>query len=283
MAEARATTAGTWASPQRSNRVQIREILMPKLSGYLSAGILPVATSLLLVVAWAAVVRLGEVPEYLLPAPEDVIPRIVEDRNLLWANCVTTLTEILIGFALTIVTAIPIGLVFALSNFTRRALYPLVVVIQLVPKIAVAPLFLVWFGFGLESKVFLVVLLTFFPLLIASMTGFKVLDERYLYLTRSMGASGWQTFRYLRFPEAMPVVFSGAKTSATLATTGAIVAEFVGANRGLGYQLLRATSTMDAEMIFAIILVLTIVGVFLNSLVELTEFLLTPWQRRSRR
>jgi NitT/TauT family transport system permease protein len=283
MAEASATTSDTRIGRPHSDRLPNGANPLPKLTGYLTAGILPVATSVLLVVAWAVVVRVGDVPAYLLPAPQDVLPRIVEDRNLLWANCLTTLTEILIGFLLTVVTAIPLGLLFALSSLTRRALYPVVVVIQLVPKIAVAPLFLVWFGFGLESKVFLVVLLTFFPFLIASMTGFRVLDERYLYLTRSMGASGWQTFRYLRFPEAMPVVFSGAKTSATLATTGAIVAEFVGANRGLGYQLLRATSTMDAELIFAIILVLTIVGVVLNGLVEIAEYVLTPWQRRSRR
>jgi NitT/TauT family transport system permease protein len=281
MADHGASVAVLSADKHRPVPGQRRDTTLRTLTRYLSAGMLPLATSLLLVLGWVAVVRLGDVPEYVLPAPQDVLPRIVEDRHLLWGNSLTTLTEIVAGFFITIVTAIPIGLVFALSTMARRALYPLVVVIQLIPKIAVAPLFLVWFGFGQESKIFLVVLLTFFPLLLASMTGFRVLDERYLYLTRSMGASTWQTFRHLRFPAAMPVIFSGMKTSATLATTGAIVAEFVGANRGLGYQLLRATSTMDTEMIFAIIVVLTLIGVFLNGVVEAVEYMSAPWQRRS--
>jgi NitT/TauT family transport system permease protein len=150
---------------------------------------------------------------------------------------------------------------------------------QLIPKIAVAPLFLVWLGFGLESKVLLTMLMTFFPLLLASISGFQILDDRYLYLTRSMGADGWQTFHYLRFPAALPVIFSGIKSSATIAATAAIVAEFVGANQGLGYVLLRGTSTMDIELTFAVLVVLTFIGIGINYVVELSEWLMTPWQR----
>ena len=150
---------------------------------------------------------------------------------------------------------------------------------QLVPKIAVAPLFLVWLGFGIESKVLLTVLLTFFPLLIASISGFQILDERLLYLTKCMGATSRDTFRYLRFPAALPVIFSGIKTSATIAATAAIVAEFVGANKGLGYVLLRGTSTMDIELVFAVLVVLTLIGVAINYVVELCEWAMTPWQR----
>ena len=150
---------------------------------------------------------------------------------------------------------------------------------QLVPKIAVAPLFLVWLGFGMESKVLLTVLLTFFPLLIASISGFQILDDRLLYLTKSMGATSWETFRYLRFPAALPVIFSGIKTSATIAATAAIVAEFVGANKGLGYVLLRGTSTMDIELVFAVLVVLTLIGVAINYVVEFCEWAMTPWQR----
>ena len=144
---------------------------------------------------------------------------------------------------------------------------------------AVAPLFLVWLGFGLESKVLLTILMTFFPLLLASISGFMILDDRLLYLTKSMGASSWDTFRYLRFPAALPVIFSGIKTSATIAATAAIVAEFVGANKGLGYVLLRGTSTMDIELVFAVLVVLTIVGIAINYLVEFCEWAMTPWQR----
>ena len=141
------------------------------------------------------------------------------------------------------------------------------------------PLFVVWMGFGLTSKVMLTLLLTFFPLLLASIAGFQILDQRLLYLTRSMGATTWQTFRYLRFPSALPVIFGGLKTSATIAATAAIVAEFVGANQGLGYLLLQATGVMDTKFVFAILFVMTIIGLGLNSLVEIVEYLMTPWRR----
>ena len=241
----------------------------------------PAVTFVLLLVAWGVGVTAFKVPEYLLPAPKDVIERLVDDRSLLWTDALVTIQEIVLGFGLTIVTAIPLGLLIALSATAKRILYPLLVFIQLVPKIAIAPLFLVWFGFGMESKVVLTVLMTFFPLLLASVSGFQILDTRLLYLTRSMGASGLQTFRFLRLPAALPVIFSGLKTAATIAATAAIVAEFVGANQGLGYQLLQGTSTLNTELIFAILLLLTFIGIALNYIVELAEYLLTPWQRKA--
>jgi NitT/TauT family transport system permease protein len=126
----------------------------------------------------------------------------------------------------------------------------------------------------------LTLLLTFFPLLLASIAGFQILDQRFLYLTRSMGATVWQTFRYLRFPSALPVIFGGLKTSATIAATAAIVAEFVGANKGLGYVLLQATGTLDTTLVFAVLFLLTIIGLALNSVVEVLEYLMSPWRRR---
>lgn len=241
----------------------------------------PAVTFVLLLAAWGLAVTAFKVPEYLLPAPKDVIARLVADRSLLRTDALVTIQEIVLGFGLTIVTAIPLGLLVALSATAKRIVYPLLVFIQLVPKIAIAPLFLVWFGFGMESKVVLTVLMTFFPLLLASVSGFQILDTQLLYLTRSMGASGLQTFRFLRLPAALPVIFSGLKTAATIAATAAIVAEFVGANQGLGYQLLQGTSTLDTQLIFAILLLLTFIGIALNYMVEFAEYLLTPWQRKA--
>jgi NitT/TauT family transport system permease protein len=189
--------------------------------------------------------------------------------------------EIILGFGLTLVTAIPLGLIIALSPLAKQVLYPPAMLLQLVPKTAMAPLFLVWFGFGIESKIILTFLMTFFPLLIASTSGFQILDNRYLYLTKSMGAGPWKTFRYLRVPAALPVIFSGIKTSATIAATAAIVAEFVGANEGLGYVLLRSTSTMDMELTFAVLVVLTVIGLAINYAVEFSEWLFAPWLRKA--
>jgi NitT/TauT family transport system permease protein len=242
-------------------------------------NLLPPLTFVGIVALWWGAVELFEIPAYLLPGPQSVFARLVTDAGLLWTHSKVTLTEILLGFGLTIITAIPLGLLIALSPLSKQLVYPPIMLMQLVPKIAVAPLFLVWLGFGMESKVLLTVLLTFFPLLIASISGFQILDDRLLYLTKSMGATSWDTFRYLRFPAALPVIFSGIKTSATIAATAAIVAEFVGANKGLGYVLLRGTSTMDIELVFAVLVVLTLIGVAINYVVEFCEWAMTPWQR----
>ena len=242
-------------------------------------NLLPPLTFITIVACWAAAIPIFKIPAYLLPGPGSVFSRVVTDFPMLWNHSVVTLTEIMLGFGLTVLTAIPLGLVIALSPLAKQIGYPPLMLMQLVPKIAVAPLFLVWLGFGIESKVLLTVLMTFFPLLLASISGFQILDDRYLYLTRSMGATSWQTFRYLRFPAALPVIFSGIKTSATIAATAAIVAEFVGANRGLGFVLLRGTGTMDLELVFAVLVVLTIIGIAINYLVEFSEWAMTPWQR----
>jgi NitT/TauT family transport system permease protein len=250
-----------------------------RLARRIAWNLLPPLTFAGMVGLWWGAVQLFKIPAYLLPGPGAVFARIVTDGGMLWGHSKVTLIEILLGFGLTIVTSIPLGLLIALSALAKQIVYPPIMLMQLVPKIAVAPLFLVWLGFGLESKVLLTILMTFFPLLLASISGFMILDDRLLYLTKSMGASSWDTFRYLRFPAALPVIFSGIKTSATIAATAAIVAEFVGANRGLGYVLLRGTSTMDIELVFAVLVVLTVVGIAINYVVEFCEWAMTPWQR----
>jgi NitT/TauT family transport system permease protein len=239
----------------------------------------PALVFVALIALWWAAVAIGKVPAFLLPPPEDVLPLIIDKWESLFGHSIVTLEEIFMGFGLSVVTAIPMGLLIALSPTAKRMLYPLLVFIQLVPKIAIAPLFVVWLGFGLTSKVMLTLLLTFFPLLLASIAGFQILDQRLLYLTRSMGATTWQTFRYLRFPAALPVIFGGLKTSATIAATAAIVAEFVGSNKGLGYMLLQGTANLDTTLVFAILFLLTIIGLALNTVVEIVEYIITPWQR----
>jgi NitT/TauT family transport system permease protein len=241
--------------------------------------LLPAAVFIALIAAWWAAVAIFKVPAFLLPPPEDVLPRIVADHRSFIFHSWVTIQEILLGFAASVVLAIPLGLLIALSPLAKRMLYPFLVFVQLVPKIAIAPLFVVWLGFGLTSKVLLTLLLTFFPLLLASIAGFQILDERLLFLTRSMGATTWQTFRYLRFPAALPVIFGGLKTSATIAATAAIVAEFVGSNQGLGYILLQGTANLDTVRVFAVLFLLTIIGLGLNSIVEVVEYFMSPWMR----
>jgi NitT/TauT family transport system permease protein len=239
----------------------------------------PVFTFVGIILLWAIIVWAFNIPQYLLPSPVAVFKELVTSWGLIWDNTLTTLLEIALGFVIAIVIAIPLGLLIALSMPARQILYPPVVVLQLVPKIAIAPLFIIWLGLGIDSKVLLTVLMSFFPLLISSISGFQILDTRLLYLTRSMGASQWETFRFLRFPAALPVIFAGLKTSATIAVTAALVAEFVGSTKGLGYLLLQATNTLNVPQVFAVLVVLTVIGIVLNYLVEFAEWLLTPWQR----
>jgi NitT/TauT family transport system permease protein len=243
---------------------------------------MPMLTFVILMVLWGVAVEALQIPKYILPAPLEVIERLISDWGSIMANAQYTVIEILVGLLIAIVLAVPLGLVIALSTATRQTLYPLVVFIQLIPKIAVAPLFLVWFGFGMESKIILTALMSWFPILQASISGFQAMDPRLLYITRSMGASLWQTFRFLRFPGALPIVFSGIKTATAFATTAAIVAEFIGSNRGLGYQLLYATGVLDTPLIFAVLVVLTVIGIGLHYIVEGIEALVTPWRRHAR-
>ena len=241
----------------------------------------PLLTFTALFFAWQYLVRAFGVPEYILPVPSEFLAKFVESRALIWRHTLVTAKEILLGFSLATVIAVPLGFLIVSIRVFERSFYPLIVFFQLIPKIAIAPLFVVWFGFGLFPKILFTFLLCFFPTLVASMTGFRALDERLLYLTRSMGASGWQTFRHIRVPSALGYIFAGLKVSIVFATTGSIVAEFVGANAGLGYLLLRATSFLDMPFIFAILVALCAVGILLSYAVQLAENCVMPWQRKS--
>jgi NitT/TauT family transport system permease protein len=154
---------------------------------------------------------------------------------------------------------------------------PVLVFTQLIPKIALAPLFIIWFGFGLFPKVFMTFLLSFFPIVIDAVVGFRSLDQEIVYLTRSMGLSGWQAFVKVRLPHALPQIFAGLKVAITLATVGAIIGEWVGADRGLGYLLLVAGGDLRTSLLFATLVVLTGIGLVLYYLMVLAERLAIPW------
>ena len=245
-----------------------------------SAVLYPLATFTLLLLAWQFLVRLFGVPEYILPVPSEFLVKLFESRGLIWQHTLVTANEIVLGFLLAAAVGVPLGLMIVSVKFLERSLYPLILFFQLIPKIAIAPLFIVWFGFGPFPKILLTFLLCFFPTLVASMTGFRALDERVLYLSRSMGASAWQTFRYVSLPSALRHIFGGFKVSVVFAATGAIVAEFVGANSGLGYLLLRATSYLDMPLIFAVLVALSAIGILFSYSVQLLEKICMPWLRK---
>lgn len=242
---------------------------------------LPLATAIGLFVAWEILVPVFDVPGYILPVPSGFFRYIFEEAPLLWSHTRVTATEIIWGFIIATATSIPLGLLIATVKWIERAFYPIIVFFQIIPKIAIAPLFIIWFGFGIAPKILITFLLCFFPTLVSSIFGFKAVGQQLLYITQSMGATRWQTFRYIRLPVALPHIFSGLQVSIVLASTGAIVGEFVGAQAGLGYLLMRGTAFLNTELVFAALAVLSVMGVLFAYVVTAAENLLMPWRRKS--
>jgi NitT/TauT family transport system permease protein len=230
-----------------------------------------------LLLLWEAVVRIGEVPSYLLPPPSAIFVRIVADHSLLLMHTLVTANEVVVGFALAIVVSIPLAAILAQFRTLERALYPILVASQTIPKVAIAPLIVVWFGFGLFPKIVIAFLICFFPIVIDSLIGFRSTPKEVIWLARSMGAPRRKIFLNFQLPGALPNIFAGLKVASTLAVVGAVVGEFVAADSGLGYQLIVANGTLDVGLSFAILVVLSLVGIALFAVVDLAERLLLPW------
>lgn len=226
---------------------------------------------------WEFGVRAGGVPAYLLPPPSSIVQRIFADWRMLAGHTWVTTGEILAGYVLAVVVSIPLAALLARFRPLENALYPLLVASQTVPKVAIAPLLVVWFGFGVLPKVLIVFLICFFPIVVDALIGFRSVPREVLWLSRSMGASQWKTFRKISIPAALPNIFAGLKVASTLAVVGAVVGEFVAADRGLGYQLIVANGVMDVQLSFALLIVLSVLGVVLHALLDLLERAALPW------
>jgi NitT/TauT family transport system permease protein len=232
---------------------------------------------LLVLLTWQLVVTQARVPAYVLPPPTAVVEALVKYQARILRDATFTTQEILAGYAVAVLLSIPIALLISFSPLFARTVWPLTIFSQIMPKIALAPLFIIWFGFGFIPKVLITFLLSFFPIVIDTVAGFRSLDPEIMYLARSGGASGWDIFWRVRLPAAMPHIFAGLKVSAALATTGAIIGEFVGSDRGLGYLLLQANGDLNTALLFAALVVLSTIGLLLYGLVSLIEKLAIPW------
>lgn len=230
-------------------------------------------------ILWEAAARAVNLPSYLLPLPSDVVVRIFTDAPMLAVQAARSTILIVGGFFAGAIPGIFVGLMIARVRLLERALYPLIVFIQATPQIAIAPLLIVWFGYGALPKIILAAMLTFFPVLVDSATGFKSVDSRLYHVSRSMGASWWQNFRYIQFPSALPFMMAGCKVSLLTSVTVIIVVEFLSSDRGLGYVAVRGLSNQDTPLMFAAIFVAMGVGLALNYLVEVGERLLMPWTK----
>lgn len=231
-----------------------------------------------------AVVYLFDVPNYVLPAPHDIAAALVAgfatplgSRSGFYLHGLTTLIEALTSFVLGSALGIALGAAVVQYPFARRLILPYVIGLQSVPKVALAPLFVVWFGLGLGSKIVLGVLLTFFPLLINTAAGLASVDRDRVELMMSIGASPWKTFRAVRFPSALPFIFAGLEMAAVYAILGAVVGEFVGGQSGLGVLILNRNAVLDIAGSLAALLVLGLMGVLLQSAVAYARRRILFW------
>ena len=231
----------------------------------------------LLIVLWEVAVRVTGVKEYLLPPPSKVWTEFWKRHDIVAGGAWVTTQEILAGYALAVVVSVPLALWIAYSRFMEQAVYPVIVFLQIVPKIAIAPLFIIWFGFGFTPKLLLVFLLSFFPIVVSSIAGFKSADRDVMDFARTTGAGGIKLFLKIRLPQALPQIFTGLKVGAALAATAAVVAEFVASDRGLGYLLLQYNGQLDTPMVFATIVILSLIGVVVYYAVEIVERVAIPW------
>ncbi|MFC8410056.1 ABC transporter permease [Arthrobacter sp. NPDC057259] len=194
-----------------------------------------------------------------------------------------TTLETVLGFAIAFIVGELVAVLMIYSSSLEKTMYPLILFAQVIPKIAIAPLFVVWLGFGLEPKVVVAVLMAFFPIVISGVAGLKSVDPEILELTSTMGANPFKTFWKIRLPASLPQLLSGLKVAATLAVTGAVVGEFVGANEGLGYVILQANGNVDTAMLFAALIIMSLLGVLLFALIQIAEWFLIPWHASRRR
>ena len=250
---------------------------------WLKNATLPILTCLFFFALWEALVRLLNVPLYILPAPSVVFAEFGSKFGLIWQHTLVTAWETLIGFIIAVALGIPLSILVAFSEVLQRTLYPAAVTLEMVPKIAFAPIFVIWFGFSFASKMLVVFLVCFFPIMINGIFGFLSLSPELRQFSLSTGADAITTFWKIRLPAALPQLFVGLKGAAINATVGATIAEWIGGNAGLGYYIQVASGEFNMELALAAIFMLTALGLILYFLVIAAEIKLIPWHESQRR
>ena len=247
-----------------------------------SRWVRPFILIVFVVVAWDLAIRVFHVPPYLVPPPADVAGQLATEWPMLLRESLPTISATLGGFVASVLIGVPLAMLIAYSATVEGFLYPLLVFSQSIPKVAIAPLFVVWFGFGLLPKVIVAFLLGFFPIVVSTVMGFKSLEPEMVDLARSMGSSRWKMFFKISLPNALPSIFSAMKVSVTLAVVGAVVGEFVGSNAGIGYVLQKANGNLDLPLMFAALIVLSLIGVLLFVALDVLERFAVPWHASQR-
>jgi NitT/TauT family transport system permease protein len=263
------------AAAGRSGRATAGELMRGKLLPWISTPLLLVG----IIALWKLIIAVFGISRFVLPQPEQVLSGmvdVVQQRDFmdhLWV----TLTETMIGFGIALVTGVAMGAVLGRILWLERALRPLVVAAQVVPKVALVPLFIVWFGFGMTSKIVIVAILAFFPIMLNTLLGTRSVEPGHRDVMRGLNAGRWATFWRLDYHSTMPYVFAGMEIGIVFAIIGAVVGEYLGGNQGLGYLIVVSLNALNAEQLFAVITILTLIGFALFLAVLGLKRLFIPW------
>jgi ABC-type nitrate/sulfonate/bicarbonate transport system permease component len=242
----------------------------------------PAALLAVLIGGWELLAKLGHVENYLLPAPSEVASALWNDRDLLAPDTWVTAREVLLGFALALVVGVTIALVLHLSPAFRRAAYPLVIASQAIPVIVIAPILVIWFGFGITPKLIVIALICFFPIVVNTLDGLEGVDRDQVKMMRTLGATRLDLLRRLELPASLPFLFSGAKVAVAVAVIGAVFGELVGSDAGLGHAIQVGTAQLETARVFAAVLILSVMAIALFGLVALLERRAVPWAKTAR-
>jgi len=276
--------------PDRTTPVATPPAMAPRAALYigrlrrLTGSWVPAAFIVLVLLGvWEGYVRLWAVPKWLLPAPSVIAMTLVISRELLLAHTLVTCVEVVVGFGLSLLCGVLLACGIAVSRTLERALYPFVIASQMVPIIVIAPLLLIWVGYGLAPKIIVVALTAFFPIVVNMVDGLQSVDPDAVNLLRTMGASRWQIFVKVQVPTSLPFLFSGLRVAMAVSVIGAVIGEWVGSSQGLGYLMIRSKPQFLTERVFAAIVVLSVMGVALFVLVGVIEKLAIPWWHNEHR
>ena len=242
----------------------------------------PMITLAALLLLWEILVRVLDVKEFLVPTPSAIFEEARRQGWTLVHATRVTMTEVLLGFGLCVVIGIPVAVAIVYSKVIRNVFYPLLVAAQAVPRVAIAPLMVLWFGLGTQGKVIMAFSIAVFPLIINTVVGLQAVDRDTMYVVQSMGAGPLQSFLKVRFPAALPSIYGGLKIAVTLAVIGAIVGEFVGSREGLGYLVVVGQGTFNTRLIFASVLLMALMGIVLFYILEIIERLTIHWYYAAR-
>jgi NitT/TauT family transport system permease protein len=233
-----------------------------------------------LILAWYLFVRFGEVPRFVMPSPGDTLDALLQPNYGWWSNIVVTGTEIFAGYFLALAVGVALALAFTWSRMLEAFFMPLLVSLNMIPKVALGPLIIVWFKYGILPNSVMAFSIAVFPILLTTARGLREIEPELLDLVRSLKGSRWQLFTKIQLPGALPYILSGMKVGAILAVAGAIVGEFLGSDKGLGYLMLQVQVTLDTPAMFMAVLLITLIGMLLYGIVLALELWLVPKDAR---